>query len=41
VSLWEALLYEAALIVFFLVYNAVYAWCFDRVFGLPDSAQSR
>ncbi|GAA1132734.1 PACE efflux transporter [Citricoccus alkalitolerans] len=39
VSLWEAFLYEAALIVFFLIYNAVYAWLFDRVFGLPDSAQ--
>ncbi|MBB5749409.1 putative membrane protein [Micrococcus sp. TA1] len=39
VGLWEAFLYELALIIFFLVYNAVYAWCFDRVFGLPDSAQ--
>ncbi|NUL46264.1 PACE efflux transporter [Cellulosimicrobium funkei] len=39
VSLWEAFLYEAALIIFFLIYNAVYAWLFDRVFGLPDSAQ--
>ena len=39
VGLWEAFLYEAALLVFFLIYNAVYAWCFDRVFGLPDSAQ--
>lgn len=39
VNLWEAFLYEAALLVFFLIYNAVYAWCFDRVFGLPDSAQ--
>jgi uncharacterized membrane protein len=40
ISLWEAFLYEAGLIVFFLVYNAVYAWAFDRVFGLPDSASS-
>ncbi|MFC7400729.1 PACE efflux transporter [Citricoccus sp. GCM10030269] len=39
VSLVEAFLYEAALIVFFLIYNAAYAWCFDRVFGLPESAQ--
>lgn len=39
VSLWEALLYEAGLILFFLIYNAGYAWCFDRVFGLPDSAR--
>lgn len=41
VGLWEAFLYELALIIFFLIYNAVYAWCFDRVFGLPDSAQQR
>jgi uncharacterized membrane protein len=40
VSLWEALVYEAGLIIFFLIYNGVYAWCFDRVFGLPDSAQA-
>lgn len=39
VSLWESFLYEAGLIIFFLVYNAGYAWCFDRVFGLPDSAR--
>jgi uncharacterized membrane protein len=39
VGLGEAFLYELALIIFFLIYNAVYAWCFDRVFGLPDSAQ--
>ncbi|MFF0991574.1 PACE efflux transporter [Kocuria nitroreducens] len=39
VSLWDALLYEAGLILFFLIYNAGYAWCFDRVFGLPDSAR--
>ncbi|MEO4039382.1 PACE efflux transporter [Micrococcaceae bacterium Sec6.3] len=38
VSLWEAFLIEAGLLVFFLVYAAVYAFVFDSVFGLPDSA---
>jgi uncharacterized membrane protein len=36
VSLWEAFLLEALLLVFFLLYTAVYAWSFDRVFGLPE-----
>lgn len=39
ISLWEAFLYELALIIFFLIYTGIYAWCFDRVFGMPDSAQ--
>ena len=38
VSLWEALLFDAALLVFFLVYTFVFNWGFDRVFGLPASA---
>ncbi|MCG7421787.1 PACE efflux transporter [Micrococcus porci] len=38
VTLWEAFLIELGLIVFFLVYNAVYTYLFDAVFGLPDSA---
>lgn len=38
VGLWEAFLIEAGLLVFFLVYAAVYAFAFDSVFGLPDSA---
>lgn len=41
VSLWEAFLYELALIIFFLIYTGIYAWCFDRVFGMPDSAQPK
>lgn len=36
VSLWEAFLLEALLLVFFLIYTAIYAWIFDRVFGLPE-----
>ena len=39
VSLWEAAVLEAGLLVFFMVYTFVFNWCFDRVFGLPASAQ--
>ena len=39
ISLWEAFLLEALLLVFFLIYTAIYAWCFDRVFGLPEPAE--
>ena len=38
VGLWEALLFDAALLVFFLFYTFVFNWGFDRVFGLPASA---
>lgn len=37
ISLLEALLLDAVLIVFFPVYMFVYNWAFDLVFGLPDS----
>ncbi len=40
ISLWQALLLDLALVVFFLVYTFVFAWVFDRVFGLPDSAKA-
>lgn len=39
VSLWAALLMDLGLVVFFLVYTFVFNWVFDRVFGLPQSAQ--
>jgi len=39
VSLWQATLMEAGLLVFFLVYTYVFNWSFDHVFGLPASAQ--
>ena len=39
VSLWEAFVMDLALIVFFLCYTFVFNWAFDRVFGLPASAQ--
>ena len=41
ISLWDALLLDLALVVFFLIYTFVFAWVFDRVFGLPDSARVR
>lgn len=39
VSLWHALVMDAGLMVFFLVYTFCFNWGFDRVFGLPASAQ--
>ena len=39
VSLWQALVMDMALVVFFLVYTFVFNWAFDKVFGLPLSAQ--
>lgn len=39
VSLWQALLMDMGLLVFFLVYTFVFTWVFDRVFGLPAAAQ--
>lgn len=39
VTLWQAFVMDLALIVFFLVYTFVFNWGFDRIFGLPASAQ--
>ncbi|GAA4115840.1 PACE efflux transporter [Enteractinococcus coprophilus] len=36
VSLLEAFILEIGLLIFFLIYTAIYAWAFDRVFGLPE-----
>jgi|TARA_R100001143_G_C3355493_1_gene132065 uncharacterized membrane protein len=38
VSLWEAFILDAGLLVFFLVYTFVFTRVFDHVFGLPASA---
>lgn len=38
VSLWQALVMDLGLVVFFLVYTFVFNWLFDRAFGLPASA---
>lgn len=39
VSLMQALAYESVLIVAFLIYTWAFTWAFDRIFGLPASAQ--
>ncbi len=38
ISLWQALLLDFGLIVFFLIYTFLFNLAFDRVFGLPASA---
>jgi uncharacterized membrane protein len=38
VSLWEALVMDLGLVVFFLIYTFVFNWGFDALFGLPASA---
>lgn len=40
-SWWAALVANLGLLLFFLVYTVVFTWLFDRVFGLPASAQVR
>lgn len=37
-SLWDALVMDLGLVVFFLVYTFVFNWAFDAIFGLPASA---
>lgn len=37
ISLWQALVADLGILLFFLVYTVVFTWCFDRVFGLPQS----
>ncbi|SHN40818.1 Uncharacterized membrane protein [Duganella sacchari] len=39
ISLWEALVLDMGLLVFFMVYTYVFTLAFDRIFGLPASAQ--
>jgi len=40
VSLWQALVMDFGLMLFFLVYTFCFNWAFDRIFGLPASAAS-
>jgi uncharacterized membrane protein len=35
VGLWQAVVADVSLVVFFLVYTFAFNWAFDRVFGLP------
>jgi uncharacterized membrane protein len=37
VSLWQALVMDLGLVVFFLIYTFVFNWAFDGIFGLPAS----
>ncbi|WP_339673806.1 PACE efflux transporter [uncultured Zhongshania sp.] len=39
ISLWQALLAEIGLLITFFLYAIVFTWAFDKVFGLPASAQ--
>jgi uncharacterized membrane protein len=39
VTLWQALLADLGLMVFFFFYTMAFTWAFDRVFGLPLSAR--
>ena len=39
-SLWQALVMDLGLVVFFLVYTFVFNWVFDAAFGLPTSAMA-
>ena len=41
VSWWQALVMDAGLIVFFLIYTYLFNLVFDYLFGLPASAQPR
>ncbi len=40
VGLWQAFVMDIGLLVFFLCYTFAFNWVFDRVFGLPASAQA-
>lgn len=39
VSLWTAFVADLGLLAFFFVYTVAFTWCFDKIFGLPLSAQ--
>jgi uncharacterized membrane protein len=40
VSLMTAFVADLGLLAFFFVYTVAFTWAFDRVFGLPQSAQT-
>jgi len=39
IGLVAALFADIGLLAFFFVYAFVFQWCFDRMFGVPDSAR--
>jgi len=40
ITLWQALVADIGILLFFLVYTVVFTWCFDSVFGLPASTKT-
>ncbi|MDV6344918.1 PACE efflux transporter [Nitrosomonas sp. Is37] len=38
-SLWAALIMDIGLLIFFFFYAIAFHWSFDKLFGLPESAQ--
>ena len=40
ITLWQALVLDVGLVVFFMIYTFLFSLAFDRVFGLPASAQA-
>ena len=40
ISLWEALVADIGILLFFLVYTVVFTWVFDHIFGLPQAANA-
>ncbi|MDP2417994.1 MAG: PACE efflux transporter [Hydrogenophaga sp.] len=40
ITWWQAFVADLGILLFFLVYTVVFTWVFDRVFGLPQSAQA-
>ncbi|WP_241659471.1 PACE efflux transporter [Extensimonas vulgaris] len=39
VRLWQALVMDFGLLLFFLAYTFVFTWAFDHLFGLPAAAR--
>ena len=39
IGLWDAFWLDAGFLLFFLLYTFIFNWFFDRIFGLPLSAQ--
>ena len=40
ISLWEAFVLDLGLVLFFMFYTFLFSLAFDRIFGLPASAQA-
>ncbi|WP_159239215.1 PACE efflux transporter [Zhongshania aliphaticivorans] len=40
ITIWQALIAEIGLLITFFFYAIIFTWSFDKVFGLPASAQA-